>query len=321
MADLGAEGLRMFPLGRGKVPAVKDWPNVASSHPEAVRILALKCHGTTAYGVVLDDARLVVIDIDVPKPGKEDRADGNATWLDVQARAGVAAPATFTVRTASGGLQLWFARPAETYLSTYREFLGVRGGRNTDTWPSVDVLAAGYVVMPGSVVEVSGEGWTMRCGYTIEHVAPPAELPAAILRLLVEDRGAMVKAGLLAGARRGEHQPSASQGLQITRETVAEALRALPPIPDIPGRRAPWLRVLFAVKGSCPDAAEEFISWSVRGGGDAAAVEREWNKTVVDYANPATLANLLQRDAPDVAMAIREEINIALARRLESMVE
>ena len=41
----------------------------------------------------------------------------------------------------------------------------------------------------------------------------------------------------------------------------------------------------------------------------------------VDYANPATLANLLERDAPDVAMAIREEINVALARRLESTVE
>ena len=130
-------------------------------------------------GLATGPAGLVVIDLDLPKPGDmipQEWADlGCGDGLDVFAavceRAGQAMPTeTYTVRTGRGGLHLYFtAPPGKTLRST--------GG--TVGW-KVDTRAwGGYVVAAGSLV---GAG-----RYETVHDAPPSPLPAWLSDLLTPE--------------------------------------------------------------------------------------------------------------------------------------
>jgi hypothetical protein len=161
-------GWHVFPLvPNAKRPAVKDWERRATTDP--ARIRAAWSASAYGIGVACGPSRLCVVDLDRPKPGEEPpgewRIDGVHDGSDVLAvlaeRAGQPYPGdTYAVRTASGGLHLYFTRPAGTELRNTAGALG---------WLVDTRAAGGYVVATGSTVD----------GHPYEVVAdrPPAPLP------------------------------------------------------------------------------------------------------------------------------------------------
>lgn len=116
----------------------------------------------TAYGVGIatGPSGLVVLDLDVPK-GKTDAPDGAATLRALCERAGQHLPATYTVRTPSGGWHLYYTAPPDARLHNTSRRLG----------PSIDTRAwGGYVVGAGST--------TGGHPYTLVRDLAPAPLPA-----------------------------------------------------------------------------------------------------------------------------------------------
>ncbi|MDX3855036.1 bifunctional DNA primase/polymerase [Streptomyces sp. AK02-01A] len=128
-------------------------------------------------GIATGPAGLVVVDLDLPKraddvPPPEWAALGVADGLDVFAvlceRAGARMPTeTYTVRTRSGGQQLYFTAPEGKRLRSTADALGWKV--DTRAW-------GGYVVAVGSIVG--------NRQYEVIHDAPPIPLPAWLTDLL-----------------------------------------------------------------------------------------------------------------------------------------
>lgn len=123
-------------------------------------------------GVACGPSRLVVVDLDTPKPGDTRPAEwdlpGVVDGADVLAvicdRAGEPYPfATWTVATPSGGTHLYFTAPDGPEL---RNTQGSSGGLG---WLVDTRAAGGLVVGPGSTVD--GRPYTVTCD------EPPAPLP------------------------------------------------------------------------------------------------------------------------------------------------
>lgn len=145
-------GWQLFPLRPGdKRPAVRDWESRATCDPARIR----RCWETGAYniGIACGPSRLVVVDLDNPKPGAEPpqewRLPGVRSGVDVLAilaeRAGAEPPlGTYSVRTGSGGEHLYFTVPAG---ADFRNTAGKLG------WLVDTRAAGGYVVAAGSVVD------------------------------------------------------------------------------------------------------------------------------------------------------------------------
>ncbi|MFD5317888.1 bifunctional DNA primase/polymerase [Streptomyces sp. NPDC127098] len=164
--DTAARGGHVFPLIPGsKRPAISRWEVRATTDPE--RIGRCWGHGPYNIGLATGPSRLVVVDLDVPKPG-EDGPHGATNLAELCERHGRPFPGdTFTVATPSGGRHLYFTAPPGAAL------------RNTagKLAPKVDTRAGGgYVVAPGSFVD----------GRVYEPVrdVPVAPLPAWLARLL-----------------------------------------------------------------------------------------------------------------------------------------
>lgn len=127
-------------------------------------------------GVATGPAGLLVVDLDLPKPDNnvpQEWADlGCRDGLDVFAavceKAGQTMPTeTYTVRTRSGGRQLYFTAPED---KTLRSSSGLLGWKvDTRAW-------GGYVVAAGSTVHPGR--------YEVIHDAPPIPLPAWLGDLL-----------------------------------------------------------------------------------------------------------------------------------------
>ena len=124
-------------------------------------------------GIACGPARLVVVDLDTPKPGDNPPPEWNLpgirTGTDVLAalcdRAGEPHPVgTWTVRTPSGGTHLYFAAPANG--PELRNTQGAAGGLG---WLVDTRAAGGYVVGAGSIID--GRPYTVTCD------TPPAPLP------------------------------------------------------------------------------------------------------------------------------------------------
>lgn len=134
-------------------------------------------------GLATGPAGLVVIDLDVPKPGKPVPAkwteQGAETGMDVFllvcADAGQQPPLdTFTVTTPSGGTHLYFTAPADV------ELRNTQGERGSGLGWGIDTRAhGGYVVAPGSVRK--------RRRYTITDNRPPVPLPHWLVERLRPD--------------------------------------------------------------------------------------------------------------------------------------
>ncbi|MCF4139224.1 bifunctional DNA primase/polymerase [Streptomyces sp. Tue 6430] len=156
--DAAARGWHVFPLRPGtKRPALHGetacphtgpcasghakWEERATCDPDRIR--ATWSHGAYNVGIATGPSRLLVVDLDVPKDkGSADAPCGAATFQALCERAGHAVPTTYRVRTASGGVHLYFTAPD--------------GARLTNTAgtiaPLVDTRAwGGYVVAADSI--------------------------------------------------------------------------------------------------------------------------------------------------------------------------
>ncbi|WP_327320890.1 bifunctional DNA primase/polymerase [Streptomyces sp. NBC_01235] len=121
-------------------------------------------------GIATGPAGLVVVDLDVCKPEEPEGApDGAASLAALCERAGQPLPATYQVRTPSGGRHLYFTAPTGGQLRNSAGRLG----------PHIDTRAwGGYVVAPGST--------TPQGTYEILDDAPVAALPPWLTALLIE---------------------------------------------------------------------------------------------------------------------------------------
>ncbi|MFI6907341.1 bifunctional DNA primase/polymerase [Nonomuraea sp. NPDC050394] len=176
-----ARGWPVFPLAIGdKAPpeGFTDWEQRATRDPRRIR--AWWRRAPFNVGIATGPANLLVIDLDIPKPGQHPPAEwdlpGIRSGADVFAllcrRAGIPAEFdTFRVQTRRGGTHLYFTAPPYIRLPSTNGSLG---------W-LIDTRAwGGYVVAPGSTVTLPDGTGT----YTVLHRAAPAPLPPSLFKLL-----------------------------------------------------------------------------------------------------------------------------------------
>ncbi|MEU2874828.1 bifunctional DNA primase/polymerase [Streptomyces sp. NPDC007070] len=118
------------------------WEQRATTDPDRIR--AAWSRAPFNVGIATGPSGLLVIDLDVPKDkSSSDAPDGAATFGALCERAGHAVPTTYRVRTASGGMHLYFTAPDGARLTN-------TAGTIAD---SVDTRAwGGYVVAAGSML-------------------------------------------------------------------------------------------------------------------------------------------------------------------------
>lgn len=188
--ELAEHGWPVFPLRPGsKVPALHGRDRCPATAPcssghagwehrattDAAVIDRCWDHDGYNIGLATGPAELVVLDLDVAKPG-ETAPDGwnmlgissGAEVLDHLAhRAHATVPPTYTVTTASGGQHRYYRAPRGIQL---RNTAGVLG------W-LVDTRAhGGYVVAPGSILETGA--------YELYDDRDPVELPGWLVQAL-----------------------------------------------------------------------------------------------------------------------------------------
>jgi len=152
-AALAVRGWRVFPcLRNDKRPAIKRWEQAAWGNPDGVAEAWRERYPGANIGIACGPSQLVVVDLDTPEHGGSLPAgwaaepgirDGRDVLAVLAERAGQPWPATYSVRTPSGGLHLYFAA------------IGGREIRNSASkvGPMIDVRGAGgYVVGAGSVI-------------------------------------------------------------------------------------------------------------------------------------------------------------------------
>ncbi|WP_329087927.1 bifunctional DNA primase/polymerase [Streptosporangium sp. NBC_01469] len=172
-----ARGWHIFPVTIGdKVPLTGfRWKQHATTDPEVIgRIWARQ---PLNIGISCGPSRLVVVDLDLPKPDEQIperwRRPGVNDGADVFAllceEAGQPVPLeTFQVRTRRGGLHLYFTAPDDIPLTNTSGDQGNGLGWRIDTRAGI-----GYVVGPGSFVDLPDGAGT----YEPIHTVDPAPLP------------------------------------------------------------------------------------------------------------------------------------------------
>ncbi|MFF1812722.1 bifunctional DNA primase/polymerase [Streptomyces sp. NPDC058251] len=142
------------------------WEQRATTDPDRIR--AAWSAGAFNVGIATGPSGLVVVDLDVPK-GKNgndssDAPDGATSFAALCERAGQPIPLTYTVRTPSGGLHLYYAVAPEVRLFNTARTVA----------PNVDTRAwGGNIVAAGST--------TPQGDYEVVNGAPVAELPSWLL--------------------------------------------------------------------------------------------------------------------------------------------
>ncbi|OLF15870.1 bifunctional DNA primase/polymerase [Actinophytocola xanthii] len=153
----------------------RGWEQRATTDPDRIR--AAWTAGPFNIGIATGPSGLVVIDLDIAKPGDRRPAewdlpgvhDGQDVLAVLADRAGESFPVdTFTAITPSGGVHLFYVAPDGVAL---RNTAGTRLGWKVDTRAH-----GGYVVAPGSLVDAMP--------YEIVVDRDPAPLPGWLLGLL-----------------------------------------------------------------------------------------------------------------------------------------
>ncbi|MDX3101101.1 bifunctional DNA primase/polymerase [Nonomuraea angiospora] len=212
-----ARGWHVFPLApydKRPLPGFTAWEAHATTDTALIRHMWTR--GPYNIGIACGPSNLVVLDLDVPKPGEHPPAvwarpginDGSDVLAALCEQAGQPLPLeTFMVRTRRGGTHLYFTAPAGLDLRNTAGKLG---------WKIDTRARGGYVVAPGSTVTLpDGTG-----SYDVLHDPAPAALPswlaarlttpptastasaAAVIMTCSEDRAA----GYALAALRGEIQ-------------------------------------------------------------------------------------------------------------------
>ncbi|MFD1151419.1 bifunctional DNA primase/polymerase [Saccharothrix hoggarensis] len=173
--DAASHGWPVFPLDPGhKTPAIRQWAQRATTDHARITGFWTR-HPRHNVGIATGPAGLVVVDLDVAKPGQPvtagfnmgARGRGSDALAALAERAGATVPDTRTVRTPSGGAHLYFRAPDGAALRNTAKRLG----------PLIDTRAhGGYVVAAGSTLP-NGT-------YDLIADREPAILPAWIHRAL-----------------------------------------------------------------------------------------------------------------------------------------
>ncbi|MFD5424472.1 bifunctional DNA primase/polymerase [Streptomyces sp. NPDC127084] len=156
---------RTGPCDRGHV----KWEQRATTDSDRIR--RTWAAGAFNVGIATGPSDLIVIDLDVPKQtsGKSssDAPCGAASFQALCERAGQPWPTTYTVRTPSGGMHLYFHAPAGVRLPSTAKTVA----------PNVDTRAwGGNIVAAGSTTPAGP--------YQVTEPAPAAQLPDWLLHLL-----------------------------------------------------------------------------------------------------------------------------------------
>ncbi|MGW7403418.1 bifunctional DNA primase/polymerase [Streptomyces sp. NPDC054833] len=145
------------------------WEQRATTDPDRIRVAWSA--GAFNVGIAPGPSGLVVVDLDVPKEEEQKGSSaapcGATSFLALCERAGEPWPTTYTVRTPSGGLHLYFTAPAGIHLHNTARTVA----------PYVDTRAwGGNVVAAGSI--------TPQGAYAVLADGPVATLPAWLLHHL-----------------------------------------------------------------------------------------------------------------------------------------
>ncbi|WP_267246516.1 bifunctional DNA primase/polymerase [Streptomyces sp. PR69] len=217
----------------------RKWEERATVDPDRIR----RAWGDLPFnvGIATGPSALVVVDLDMPKrKSSTDTPNGVTTFTALCERAGQAVPTTRTVRTASGGVHLYFTAPPGVRLGNTAGRLGKR--IDTRAW-------GGYVVAPGSLTPTGA--------YAVVNDMLPAPLPEwlhARLTVRQTSRALMaapsaVRASRYAAAGLNAETASVRQAPEGERNaTLLRAARAL-------GR--------FIASGDLPrEQVEEALQWA-----------------------------------------------------------
>lgn len=179
-AEATRRGWAVFPCRPGdKRPAVADWEHRACSDADRVGRYWPSDHHNV--GIACGPSRLVVVDLDTHSPLPDDwRLPGVHDGRDVLALlaewAGQLWPVTYTVKTPTGGLHLYFTAPDGPEIRNSAGKIG----------PLVDVRGGGgYVLAAGSVLDERAYPGNPECrelvtdgrGYDVSDGSDPRPLP------------------------------------------------------------------------------------------------------------------------------------------------
>lgn len=171
--QFAARGWSCFPLHGKRPPTGYLWRDRSTSDAATLAADFRTYSNGAAPNVGLDCGKsgLVVIDLD-----RKDGRDGPAEWAALKARMGFDDAGALVSQTGGGGLHLVFSAPVGAVIRNGANKLG----------PGIDVRAdGGYIVAPGSLHPETGA--------TYEAIGDwsriPAELPAALVRLLADGNG------------------------------------------------------------------------------------------------------------------------------------
>ncbi|MFF3844780.1 bifunctional DNA primase/polymerase [Streptomyces sp. NPDC002328] len=194
------------------------WEQRATTDPDRIR--ATWSHGVFNVGIATGPSGLVVIDLDVLKDkGSSDAPDGATTFRALCERAGHAVPATYRVRTASGGEHLYFTAPAGVRLPNTAGAIGELV--DTRAWGGY-VVAAGSLTPAGPYEALCGPETAVLPGW-LQCILRPAPKPSQAPSMTVAGQSRRYADVALTAETRNvaTAQPGAREG------TLFRAARAL----------------------------------------------------------------------------------------------
>ncbi|MFF5518988.1 bifunctional DNA primase/polymerase [Streptomyces coeruleorubidus] len=217
----------------------RKWEERATIDPDRIR----RAWGDLPFnvGIATGPSGLVIVDLDMPKrKSSADTPNGVTTFTALCERAGQAVPTTRTVRTAGGGVHLYFTAPPAVRLGNTAGRLGKR--IDTRAW-------GGYVVAPGSITPTGA--------YAVVNDVPPAPLPDWLCARLT---GRQASRALMAAPSSVRASRYAAAGLNAETASVRQAPEG--------ERNATLLRAAralgrFIVWGDLPrEQVEEALQWA-----------------------------------------------------------
>ncbi|MBO0652810.1 bifunctional DNA primase/polymerase [Streptomyces triculaminicus] len=163
----------------------RKWEQRATTNPDRIR--AAWAAGPFNVGIATGPSNLLVVDLDVSKEKSEkDAPDGATSFKALCERAGKPWPITYTVRTPSGGMHLYFQTQPGTRLpstaGTFAPHIDTRAwGGNIVAAGSITSLGAYEAIVPGPVAELPE--------WLLDHLHAPPEPPRQPGPLRIPGRG------------------------------------------------------------------------------------------------------------------------------------